>query len=58
MLIKMMKIKGVIVFESYIDNLIESVIFLFYLCIFKDYFVVDFICDMLCMMMMNLEDLY
>lgn len=58
LLIKIMKIKGVIVFELYIENLFESVIFMCYFKLQKDYFCMYFICDMLCMMMMNFEDFY
>ncbi|MBO6730232.1 MAG: flagellar motor stator protein MotA [Maricaulis sp.] len=56
MLTKTMKTKGVIALESHIDNPTESAIFSLYPRILKDHFAVDFICDTLRMMTMNLED--
>jgi chemotaxis protein MotA len=55
-LTKTMKTKGVIAVESHIENPHESSIFSKYPKINKDHFAVDFICDTLRMMTMNLED--
>jgi chemotaxis protein MotA len=51
-----MKSKGVIALESHIENPKESTIFSRFPRINKDHFAVDFICDTLRMMTMNLED--
>jgi chemotaxis protein MotA len=56
LLTKTMKSKGVIALESHIERPTESGIFLRYPNIMKDHFAVDFICDTLRMMTMNLED--
>jgi chemotaxis protein MotA len=56
LLTKTMKSKGVIALESHIENPGESTIFSRYPKITKDHFAVDFICDTLRMMTMNLED--
>ena len=56
LLTKTMKSKGVIALESHIENPSESTIFSRYPKITKDHFAVDFICDTLRMMTMNLED--
>ncbi|MBO9560361.1 MAG: flagellar motor stator protein MotA [Caulobacter sp.] len=56
LLTKTMKSKGVIALESHIEKPHESGIFLRYPKIIKDHFAVDFICDTLRMMTMNLED--
>ena len=56
LLTKTMKSKGVIALESHIENPHESSIFSRYPKIMKDHFAVDFICDTLRMMTMNLED--
>jgi chemotaxis protein MotA len=55
-LTKTMKSKGVIALESHIETPKESAIFSRYPKIMKDHFAVDFICDTLRMMTMNLED--
>lgn len=55
-LTKTMKSKGVIALESHIEKPSESVIFQKYPRIMKDHFAIDFICDTLRMMTMNLED--
>ncbi|HYD44868.1 MAG TPA: flagellar motor stator protein MotA [Phenylobacterium sp.] len=55
-LTKTMKSKGVIALESHIERPGESSIFSRYPKIMKDHFAVDFICDTLRMMTMNLED--
>jgi chemotaxis protein MotA len=55
-LTKTMKTKGVIAVESHIEKPTESAIFSKYPKITKDHFAVDFICDTLRMMTMNLED--
>ena len=55
-LTKTMKTKGVIAVESHIEKPGESTIFSKYPKITKDHFAVDFICDTLRMMTMNLED--
>ena len=56
LLTKTMKSKGVIALESHIENPTESGIFSRFPRILKDHFAVDFICDTLRMMTMNLED--
>ena len=56
LLTKTMKSKGVIALESHIERPGESSIFQRYPKITKDHFAVDFICDTLRMMTMNLED--
>ncbi|WP_411288600.1 flagellar motor stator protein MotA [Phenylobacterium sp.] len=56
LLTKTMKSKGVIALESHIENPQESTIFGRFPKIMKDHFAVDFICDTLRMMTMNLED--
>jgi chemotaxis protein MotA len=56
LLTKTMKSKGVIALESHIENPKESNIFSRFPKINKDHFAVDFICDTLRMMTMNLED--
>jgi chemotaxis protein MotA len=56
LLTKTMKSKGVIALESHIENPHESSIFSRFPKITKDHFAVDFICDTLRMMTMNLED--
>jgi chemotaxis protein MotA len=56
LLTKTMKSKGVIALESHIENPTESSIFSRFPNIMKDHFAVDFICDTLRMMTMNLED--
>ena len=55
-LTKTMKSKGVIALESHIEKPGESTIFQKYPKIMKDHFAIDFICDTLRMMTMNLED--
>jgi chemotaxis protein MotA len=55
-LTKTMKSKGVIALESHIEKPGESAIFSRYPKVTKDHFAVDFICDTLRMMTMNLED--
>ncbi|VAV87162.1 Flagellar motor rotation protein MotA [hydrothermal vent metagenome] len=55
-LTKTMKMKGVIALETHIENPTESAIFSEYPKILKDHFAIDFICDTLRMMTMNLED--
>ena len=55
-LTKTMKSKGVIALESHIENPKESTIFNRFPKIMKDHFAIDFICDTLRMMTMNLED--
>ncbi|PWE18666.1 flagellar motor stator protein MotA [Marinicauda salina] len=55
-LTKTMKTKGVIALESHIEKPQESTLFSKYPRIVKDHFAVDFICDTLRMMTMNLED--
>ncbi len=55
-LTKTMKSKGVIALESHIENPQSSTIFSKYPKMMKDHFAVDFICDTLRMMTMNLED--
>lgn len=56
LLTKTMKSKGVIALESHIEKPGESTIFNRFPRIVKDHFAVDFICDTLRMMTMNLED--
>ena len=56
LLTKTMKSKGVIALESHIENPTESTIFSRFPNIMKDHFAIDFICDTLRMMTMNLED--
>jgi chemotaxis protein MotA len=56
LLTKTMKSKGVIALESHIEKPHDSSIFSRYPKIMKDHFAVDFICDTLRMMTMNLED--
>jgi len=56
LLTKTMKSKGVIALESHIENPHDSTIFSRFPRIGKDHFAVDFICDTLRMMTMNLED--
>ena len=56
LLTKTMKSKGVIALESHIENPKESSIFTRFPKIAKDHFAIDFICDTLRMMTMNLED--
>ena len=53
---KTRKSKGVIALESHIENPKESSIFSRFPKIQKDHFAIDFICDTLRMMTMNLED--
>ncbi|MDX2275301.1 MAG: motility-associated protein, partial [Hyphomonadaceae bacterium] len=55
-LTKLMKTKGVVALEAHIENYKESAIFQKYPKLCKDHFVVDFICDTLRMMTMNLDD--
>jgi len=55
-LTKTMKTKGVIALETHIEKPEESSIFSRYPRIQKDHFAIDFICDTLRMMTMNLED--
>jgi chemotaxis protein MotA len=55
-LTKTMKTKGVIALEAHIEKPHESALFSTYPRIIKDHFAVDFICDTLRMMTMNLED--
>lgn len=55
-LTKTMKSKGVIALESHIEKPGESAIFQKYPKVMKDHFAIDFICDTLRMMTMNLED--
>ena len=56
LLTKTMKSKGVIALESHIENPKESTIFSRFPRVMKDHFAIDFICDTLRMMTMNLED--
>ena len=56
LLTKTMKAKGVIALESHIENPKDSTLFNRFPKILKDHFAVDFICDTLRMMTMNLED--
>ena len=56
LLTKTMKTKGVIALESHIEKPGDSTIFSKYPKVVHDHFAVDFICDTLRMMTMNLED--
>jgi len=56
LLTKTMKSKGVIALESHIEKPGDSSIFARYPRLTKDHFAIDFICDTLRMMTMNLED--
>jgi len=56
LLTKTMKAKGVIALERHIEDPHESTLFNRFPRISKDHFAVDFICDTLRMMTMNLED--
>ena len=56
LLTKTMKSKGVIALESHIERPADSTIFSRYPKVMKDHFAIDFICDTLRMMTMNLED--
>jgi chemotaxis protein MotA len=56
LLTKTMKSKGVIALESHIEKPAESAIFTKFPKVMKDHFAIDFICDTLRMMTMNLED--
>ena len=56
LLTKTLKSKGVIALESHIEKPGESSIFQKYPKVMKDHFAIDFICDTLRMMTMNLED--
>ena len=56
LLTKTIKSKGVIALESHIEKPEESTIFSRYPKLGKDHFAIDFICDTLRMMTMNLED--
>ena len=56
LLTKTMKSKGVIALESHIERPTESTIFSRFPKVMEDHFAVDFICDTLRMMTMNLED--
>ncbi len=53
---KMIKSKGILVIESHIEKPEESTIFQKYPRILADHFAVDFICDTLRMLSMNLDD--
>lgn len=55
-LTKLMKTKGIVALETHIERPAESAIFQRYPKLCKDHFVVDFICDTLRMMTMNLDD--
>ncbi|WP_269715830.1 flagellar motor stator protein MotA [Caulobacter sp. NIBR2454] len=55
-LTKTMKSKGVIALEAHIEKPGDSTIFSRYPKLMKDHFAIDFICDTLRMMTMNLED--
>jgi chemotaxis protein MotA len=55
-LTKTMKSKGVIALESHIEKPHDSTLFSKYPKLMKDHFAMDFICDTLRMMTMNLED--
>ena len=55
-LTKTMKSKGVIALESHIEKPQDSTLFSKYPKLMKDHFAMDFICDTLRMMTMNLED--
>ena len=56
LLTKTMKSKGVIALENHIERPTESTIFNRFPNVMTDHFAVDFICDTLRMMTMNLED--
>jgi chemotaxis protein MotA len=56
LLTKTMKSKGVVALESHIERPHDSSIFKKFPKVMKDHFAVDFICDTLRMMTMNLED--
>jgi chemotaxis protein MotA len=56
LLTKTMKSKGVIALETHIEKPHDSTIFGKFPKIMKDHFAIDFICDTLRMMTMNLED--
>jgi chemotaxis protein MotA len=56
LLTKTMKSKGVIALESHIEKPHDSTIFNRFPKVMKDHFAIDFICDTLRMMTMNLED--
>jgi chemotaxis protein MotA len=56
LLTKTMKSKGVIALESHIEKPGDSPLFSRYPKLMKDHFAIDFICDTLRMMTMNLED--
>ncbi len=56
LLTKTMKTKGVVALEQHIEKPSESRLFQQYPKILKDHFAVEFICDTLRMMTMNLED--
>jgi chemotaxis protein MotA len=56
LLTKTMKSKGVIALESHIEKPSDSTIFSRYPQLMKDHFAIDFVCDTLRMMTMNLED--
>ena len=56
LLTKTMKSKGVIALESHIEKPGESSIFSRFPKLMKDHFAIDFICDTLRMMTMNLDD--
>ena len=56
LLTKTMKSKGMIAVEAHIENPSESAIFSQFPKILADHFAIDFICDTLRMMTMNLED--
>ncbi len=53
---KMIKSKGILVIESHIEKPEESTIFQKYPRIMSDHFAIDFICDTLRMLSMNLDD--
>lgn len=53
---KMIKSKGILVIESHIEKPEESTIFQKYPRIMHDHFAIDFICDTLRMLSMNLDD--
>jgi chemotaxis protein MotA len=56
LLTKTMKSKGIIALESHIEKPDDSTIFSRYPRLMNDHFAIDFICDTLRMMTMNLED--
>lgn len=55
-LVRIIKTKGIIALEPHIENPHESAIFQRYPKILKDHFAVEFICDTLRMMSMNLDN--